>query len=309
MSPIIESSTAPGSPQRPAGPATSSTTATSAGSPAPVSAAAPREDTVRISGESLVLSRLYSGTLVSYPPGVKPSSGLIYGFLTADDRALLASMYEYAQDRGADLNEVDHIALYLSSYRGTPSHVRSDAPMAIYNVNGDYVPIQMSEQNEAAAVRVLTSKAIKDSAVPEDFLRHLFTPITGRNSPADFRFIEGFVYATSRSGDATDPDAVLAPRSAEYYRQRAEDAGLLYTREEVLERRARIAAKSTSSVQQEDATSSLRRFLDYEQTRLTAALYEILLRDHGGSAIRLQGIEALAHLLAPTREDGPVTGE
>ena len=79
---------------------------------------------VSLSGRAIMLSRLF-GTQNSNtePPVVSGVNGMDLkhigmspqNFLTTSDRALLSDMYEYAQQQGADLQNVDQLAYALGT--------------------------------------------------------------------------------------------------------------------------------------------------------------------------------------------------
>ena len=81
---------------------------------------------VSLSGRAIMLSRLF-GTQNSNtePPVMSGVNGMDLkhigmspqNFLTTSDRALLSDMYEYAQQQGADLQNVDQLAYALGTYR------------------------------------------------------------------------------------------------------------------------------------------------------------------------------------------------
>ncbi len=264
-------------------------------------------DTVQISGESLVLARLFRGHPVTYTPGDSSlASGTIYGFLTTDDRTALASMYEYAQAQGADLAEVDHIAFDLGIYRSTPPTIRSTTPATLYDQDGTLIPIAFTTQDEAVATRILTSKAVKDSALPEAFLRYELTPATGMRKAASFTFLEQYTYATSPTGadGASDSDVVLAPRSPEYFRELQVAAGTVYTPEQL----HRLAAgqptdpvRPGNDAHDTDHATGLTAALSQSRTDLAATLYDTLLDNQRDTGQHRRPIDELAYELLATR--------
>lgn len=286
------------------------TIAASAGA-GPVSgspATGPVGDTVQISGESLVLSRLFHGTPVSYTPGdASLASGTIYGFLTASDRATLASMYEYAQAQGTDLLEVDHVAFDLGVYRSTPANIRATTPAAGYDQDGNLLPVAFSAPDEAVATRILTSKAIKDSALPETFLRYELNPGMGGKA-ASFAFLEQYVYATSTSGSdgATDPAAVLAPRSPEYFRELQVADGSVYSPDQLKRLMAGLPAepvRPSGDADDTDPAADLAATLARSRADLIAELYDVLTKGRRDDDRRARPIDELAYELLAQRTD------
>jgi len=264
-------------------------------------AVALRADTVQISGPSMVASRLYRGTVITYTPGNGPASGTIYGFLTPGDRDLLAGLYEHAQTQGIDLEKVDHLAFDLGNYRSEPPGVvKYDDPGASYDTDGNLQPIAFSPTDETIAQRILTSKAIKDSAVPEDFLRYELTPQTGTDKATDFTFLEQAVHATSPTGSdgATDPDAVLAPRSAQYFHAQQIAHGEILTPEQVKHLAAGHPADPPAFSDCSDRIPGLGRFLGDDDKNLLACLYDATASRYGPTSSRMKSVDRLARTLA-----------
>ena len=283
-------------------PATRSTAASSATDdvvPVPVPARQEaRVDTVEISGQSMALSRLYHGTPVTYTPDAGPASGSIFGFLTSADRDTMASLYDYAQANGIDPIKVDNIAYDLGNYRS--SVVRDDGPATMYDQDGQLLPITFSDSEETVARRILTSKAVKDSSLPEDFLRYELTPATGTPKAADFSFLEQVTYATSGTGSdgATDPTAVLQPRSVEYFRSLQAARGELLTPEQVKRLVAAQLAQPPSFDDYADRVKRLAPFLSTGDKDMLATLYAAISDQHGPTSPRLKSVDQLARTLA-----------
>ncbi len=277
--------------------------------PAPGSSTTgPVGDTVQISGESLVLSRLFHGTPVSYTPGdASLAPGTIYGFLTASDRATLASMYEYAQAQGTDLLEVDHVAFDLGVYRSTPADIRETTPAAGYDQDGKLLPVAFSAPDEAVATRILTSKAIKDSALPEKFLRYELSPGMGGKA-ASFVFLEQYVYATSPSGSdgASDPAAVLAPRTPEYFRELQVANGSVYSPDQLKRLMAGLPAEPVRLGGDDDDTdpaADRAATLARSRADLIAELYDVLTKGRRDADQRARPVDKLAYQLLAQRTD------
>lgn len=200
----------------------------------------PHADIVELStGRATMLSRLFGVTDAAanpgiYRPGSAPAVGSVYMFLTDTDRETIASAYDFAQANGIDPRKVDGLAFDLACYRRSPSSSYVDSVGKTFDESGNPLLAQFDDADESAAQRILTSKAIKDSALPEDFLRHKLDPGFSPVHAVDFGFLEQIVYATSHSGsrDATDPNAVLAPRPKERLAQ-MQSAGTVPSPEEV----------------------------------------------------------------------------
>lgn len=166
-------------------------------------------DSVEISGEGLMQSRLFPGTS-------GPGANSVYKFLTGSDRAMLSSLYTTASEAGGDLHQVDALAFDLANYRSSPAGL--DKVGTTFDASGNPIIYAFSPADEAAAQRILTSKAMSDTAIPTDFLRHLLDPgLAAGDHAVDFDALEKMVYANSTNGSdgAADPGAKLAPRPAE----------------------------------------------------------------------------------------------
>lgn len=172
-------------------------------------------DTVELSGDTLLQSRLFPGVADVSPAAVQASSS-IYKFLTSSDRTVLSNLYKTTSDSGGDLKQVDALAFDLANYRSTPT--AGDKVGTTFTEAGTPIDYAFTPSDEAAAQRILTSKAMSDTAIPKDFLKSFLDPgFAPGDHAVSFDALEKMVYATSTSGadGATDPTAVLAPRPAE----------------------------------------------------------------------------------------------
>lgn len=178
------------------------------------SGTAPR-DTIDISGDALLQSRLFPGLTGDLPTATDRSPS-VYKFLTSSDRAVISKLYKAASDAGGDLKQVDALAFDLGAFRSSPPGM--DKVGMTFDESGAPIVYAFSPADEATAQRILTSKAMADTGIPTDFLRHfLDAGLAGGSHASDFSALEKMVYATSTVGSdgATDPQAVLAPRPAE----------------------------------------------------------------------------------------------
>jgi hypothetical protein len=169
-----------------------------------------------------MLSRLFGTTDPNaspdvYRPGAAPASGRIYSFLTSSDRSLVSGLYDYAQANGVDPTAVDHFAFDLAAYRQHPNP--PDMVGSFFDAEtGQPQDFAFKDpEDEATAQRILTSKAMRDTTIPRDFLQAELDPGRMGVHVTDFKFLEQVVYASSASGTdgAHDPTAVLAPRPKE----------------------------------------------------------------------------------------------
>ncbi len=144
---------------------------------------------------------------------------LVYQFLTAADRALLSQLYEYAQAKGFNPALVDALAYDLGVFRSASagaSLVRDHVGL-FFSADGRAVAFGFGQEDEATAVRILTSAAMRDTVIPHDWLRYQLDPGMAIRAPrTPLAFLEHVVYAFSssapgRAGQA-DPQAVLGAR-------------------------------------------------------------------------------------------------
>ena len=259
-----------------------------------------RVDTVSISGRGMLSDRLFHGRPVSYTPGYSAPSGTIFGFLTDADRDTVASLYEYAQTHGIDPAKVDNIAFDLGIHRS--AHASDEGPATMYDADGVLVPIAFSPDDETVAQRILTSKALKDSALPEEFLRYELTPATGIDKAADFHFLEQVVYATSPTGSdgATDPTAVLAPRSVDYFRSLQASRGELLSPEQARHLAAGMPDRPPSFVDYAARVRTVAPLLADTDKSTLAGLYAAVTARYGPTSPHLQSIDRLARSMAVT---------
>ena len=156
-------------------------------------------------GRALMLSRLFGvENNGAEPPVVSGINGMDLNhigmspqnFLTTSDRALLSDMYEYAQQQGADLQNVDQLAFALGDYR------QSNNGRAIYNFNngnnfnfeGHLRTVSFNEKDTATAARILNGDAISSTRLDQGFLRYTLDPGNGAlSNTSDFEFMEQIV--------------------------------------------------------------------------------------------------------------------
>ena len=163
-------------------------------------------------GRALMLSRLF-GTENNgvEPPVISGVNGMDLkhigmsplNFLTTSDRALLSDMYQFSQQQGADLQNVDHLAFALGDYR------QSNNGRAIYNFNngnnfdfeGHLRTVSFNEKDTATAARILNGDAINSTRLDQGFLRYTLDPGNGAlSNTSDFEFMEQMVIKFSDTG-------------------------------------------------------------------------------------------------------------
>lgn len=164
-------------------------------------------------GRALMLSRLF-GTEKNgvEPPVISGVNGMDLNhigmspvsFLTTSDRALLSDMYDYAQQQGADLQNVDHLAFALGDYR------QSNNGQSMLNFNngrnfdleGHLRTVSFNEKDTAAATRILNGDAINSTRLDQGFLRYTLDPGFGAlSNTSDFEFMEQMVIKFSDAGE------------------------------------------------------------------------------------------------------------
>ena len=164
-------------------------------------------------GRALMLSRLF-GTENNgvEPPVISGVNGMDLNhigmspvsFLTTSDRALLSDMYDYAQQQGADLQNVDHLAFALGDYR------QSNNGQSMLNFNngknfdleGHLRTVSFNEKDTAAATRILNGDAINSTRLDQGFLRYTLDPGFGAlSNTSDFEFMEQMVIKFSDAGE------------------------------------------------------------------------------------------------------------
>lgn len=266
-------------------------------------------DSVQISGRATMLNRLFGGNTEAEPKspyGPQPSSGVVYDYLTGRDREALSTFYDIARDRGIDLVEVDNIAFDLGSFRSVPPGVTVDSVGTMFDIHGEPMMWDFSPDDEATAQRILTSRAVNDSALPEDFLRHRLDSGWSPGGASNFSVLEELVYATSSSGanGETNPAAVLAPRP----RQRLEllqAAGAVPTPAQVL----KDNGKSAEDPQDHFAAHAARlghnaRHLTKADKEQLGSLYAATADAFGPDSPQMRDIDRLAHTLDALRATG-----
>lgn len=179
------------------------------------SRATPPSTKVTISGQAVLMSRLFGSDNSSIPhkeeaaATATKSSTSVYNFLTDEDKNVLSSLYEMAASEGTNLVEVDNIAFDLAHYRRAGPGGPIDTTGFLYDEKGQAIISKFSPADEAIAQRVATSKAMGDTLLDKGFLISVFTPGRTPVHASDFSFMERAVYYLSAKGfdGATDPNA------------------------------------------------------------------------------------------------------
>ncbi len=163
-------------------------------------------------GYQIMLERLFGGKETLPISGVGGYSLNNIGrsnleFLTRDDRAILAEMYDYAQSQGADLKYVDEIANVLGDYR----RLNNGKTLIYYNNGNAYdsqgrrQTVSFDDETAAVADRILNGAAINSTRIDQGFLRFQLDPGYGALSTTyDPEFLEQMVIHLSGEA-ATQP--------------------------------------------------------------------------------------------------------
>lgn len=179
----------------------------------------PAESTsVSISGRALMLSRLFhTEDSTTEPPVLSGSKGmsehglmLPHNFLTQGDRKLLAEMYEFADEQGADLEHVDRLAWDLGLYRQRDNGkaITSFNDGRSYDLEGRVRTVSFTEKDAATAERVLQSDALNSTKLDQGFLSYILDPGYGYTHASDFEFLEQMVVRfSSRSSEVAALDS------------------------------------------------------------------------------------------------------
>ena len=210
-----------------ANPAISSQIAADVTSKTPVAQSNTRSQntTVTISGQALMLSRLFNTTDPNATPPVlsgvtgmdKNHIGMSpVNFLTQSDRTLVSNMYSYAQQQGADLQYVDQIAVTLGDYRQ-----HNDGRMMgsfnsgnSFDLAGHLMTVNFNAQDSATAASIQNGTSINSTQVDQGFLRYTLDPGFGALSyTGDMEFLKQMVVKFSGEGTA---NMTLDPKFSTY---------------------------------------------------------------------------------------------
>ncbi|MDB6047334.1 MAG: hypothetical protein JWR17_80 [Pseudomonas sp.] len=170
-----------------------------------VSAKTPKQAVV-ISGEALMKQRLFPGSDPNtklLTPVKGASSQPVASFLTPSDKSLLAQMYTFTQDQGADLRYADALGLQLADYRESGHVIKKENPGPSLDSNGRKISYSFTTKDAAIAKRVLSGEAIKTTQLDQGFIRFKMDKKYGATNHSDFEFMEKIVNKFSAKGGAT----------------------------------------------------------------------------------------------------------
>lgn len=135
---------------------------------------------------------------------------------TKEDRILLSNLYVYAQAQGADLRYVDDLAHEIGVYR---RHRNGTTLLNMntgrsYDGQGRQLSVRFTPESDAAASRILGSKAFNSTLLDKGFLRFATNPgYLPYGSTCDLGFVEQLVNKFSGNGHEA---ASLDKRFAKY---------------------------------------------------------------------------------------------
>lgn len=134
-------------------------------------------------------------------------------FLTTQDRELLEEMYVYSAENQIDLKHVDALAADLARYR---RFGKSESHDGLFDLGGHQLTAQLSATNQAAADRIVASKALNETRLDRGFIdAELDTSGHAVNHAFLERMIEVFSGGASDTQAADRKRGPLAAYSAE----------------------------------------------------------------------------------------------
>ena len=169
--------------------------------------ASPSSGQTSISGEGLMMSRLFGNTNAT--PTVqtqltKDTMGMdSVNFLTTEDRSMLSKLYAQAQEQGTDLRYVDDLAKDLGDYRmfsGTMANVNNGNS---YDNTGHLQTIKFTDADTATATRILNSGNVSSSSLDSGFVNYLLDPGYSFAHRTNFEFLESVVNNSAQTVENT----------------------------------------------------------------------------------------------------------
>ena len=177
-----------------------------------------------VNGREIMISILFNGI---EPPVAKPPMTAQNGaqnssdFLTLDDRAVVADMYAYAEEQGADLTFVTVLAGTLGDYRRYSDGRQNGGGNTGYDSEGYRVTFDFKPKDAAIASSILTGSAINSTRIDQGFLRYILNPDHGAFvNVGGIPFLERMVKKFSDEGTGQPP---LGGEFATYKKVRYED--------------------------------------------------------------------------------------
>ncbi|WP_135310953.1 hypothetical protein [Pseudomonas nabeulensis] len=191
-------------------------------STAPTVATSPKQ--APVNGRELMISILFNGT---EPPVARPPATSENGaqnaadFLNLEDRAVVADMYAYAQEQGADLTFVTVLAATLGDYRHYSDGRQNGGGNTGYDIEGYRVTFDYKPEGAALAASILNGSAINSTRLDQGFVRYTLNPDHGAfSNVGGIPFLERMVKKFSNEGADQPP---LGSEFAKYRKVRYED--------------------------------------------------------------------------------------
>ncbi|NDL66029.1 hypothetical protein [Acerihabitans arboris] len=154
-------------------------------------------ESVTISGNGLLMSRLFGDTDANPPVQTQLTSTTMamssVNFLTNDDRDMLSDLYAQAQQQGIDLQYVDDLAHDLGDYRmfgGVEGNVNNGG---MYDLSGHAQTVQFTDTDAATATSILAGEGLANSALDSGFLSYELDPGYSFGHRANFEFLQEVV--------------------------------------------------------------------------------------------------------------------
>ena len=168
--------------------------------------------TVAISGEGLMLFRLYGKTDASSLPQTQTRLTLTNmtenaaDWLTPSDRSQLASLYAYAQQNGDDLHYVDRVAEDFGMYRKFgPVESNENGPKGtgIYTTDGIRERFSFTASNDAYAHDIQAGQSTGAVSLDQGFLQYELDPGYSHGHVGNFGFLAQALFAGSLGTDSS----------------------------------------------------------------------------------------------------------
>lgn len=170
--------------------------------------ASPSSETITLSGRAIMLARLFGEDESTYTGRVEAKDSNVTSldrYLTTDDRAMLAEMYEYAQNNGIDLRHVDALAGDLGGYRKFGTTTGS---FGLYDLEGHAVTVTQSSDNQQIIDRIKASSSLSQTAIDQGFIQSEM--VTGGHA-ANYAFLERMINVFSSQGRAAEESGNTSP--------------------------------------------------------------------------------------------------
>ncbi|NIE63194.1 hypothetical protein [Burkholderia sp. Ax-1719] len=165
------------------------------------------DDAVAISGQAIMLSRLFMTANSSTAPYLTELTKTTMAadpvdFLTQDDRDFLSKIYSYAQSQGADLRYVDDLASDMGMYRKFGKAEINLNNGGMYDLEGHQLTYSFTTADTKTANAISGGTAIGSTQFDKGFLKYELDPGFTPNHSASFSFLQSMVEHFSSSGSS-----------------------------------------------------------------------------------------------------------